>query len=229
MGESRAHAESAFRRFRARWLREYGPHGSTITTRSAGTTVGLRLSTPSLAEAAHHQRYRTPGFVEGCRRTRPMVCFVNLESVDRIICSIFQRFNLEWENPHPRANLHKQLDITVCRGEVDRRVRRVYVSRAKDRVNNRKLRRGSKKRMGVYHDFAALDPNARECSHSHLNGGCSSGAVREAFSGGSSSNNFTPIISSITPLNAPAGGADFDDNSERPASFRFCRFDRELG
>jgi hypothetical protein len=30
-------------------------------------------------------------------RTRPMVCFVNVESVDRIIYSIFQRFNLEWK------------------------------------------------------------------------------------------------------------------------------------
>ena len=56
-------------------------------------------------------------FVEVRRSTRPMVCFVNLESVDRIICSIFQRFNLEWENPHPRANLLKQLDVTqVCSG-----------------------------------------------------------------------------------------------------------------
>jgi transposase-like protein len=37
-------------------------------------------------------------FVEVRRRTRPMVCFVNVLSVDRIICSIFQRFNLEWKN-----------------------------------------------------------------------------------------------------------------------------------
>lgn len=35
------------------------------------------------------------GFVEVRRRTRPMVCFVNVQSVDRIIYSIFQRFNLE--------------------------------------------------------------------------------------------------------------------------------------
>jgi hypothetical protein len=28
----------------------------------------------------------------------PMVCFVNVQSVDRIIYSIFQRFNLEWKN-----------------------------------------------------------------------------------------------------------------------------------
>jgi hypothetical protein len=26
-----------------------------------------------------------------------MVCLVNVESADRIICSIFQRFNLEWK------------------------------------------------------------------------------------------------------------------------------------
>ena len=37
-------------------------------------------------------------FVEVRRRTRPMVCWVNVESVDRIIYSIFHRFNLEWEN-----------------------------------------------------------------------------------------------------------------------------------
>jgi transposase-like protein len=36
-------------------------------------------------------------FVEVRRRTRSMVCFVNVESVDRIIYSIFQRFNLEWK------------------------------------------------------------------------------------------------------------------------------------
>jgi transposase-like protein len=32
-------------------------------------------------------------FVEVRRRTRPMVCFVNLQSVDRFILSIFNRFN----------------------------------------------------------------------------------------------------------------------------------------
>ncbi len=37
-------------------------------------------------------------FVEVRRRTRPMVCFVNVESVDRIIFSIFNRFNEDWRN-----------------------------------------------------------------------------------------------------------------------------------
>lgn len=35
-------------------------------------------------------------FVEVRRRTRPMVCFVNVQRVERIIFSIFNRFNLEW-------------------------------------------------------------------------------------------------------------------------------------
>lgn len=37
-------------------------------------------------------------FVEVRRRTRPMVCFVNEESVGRIIFSIFSRFNEDWKN-----------------------------------------------------------------------------------------------------------------------------------
>jgi len=37
-------------------------------------------------------------FVEVRRRTRPMVCHVNAQSVDRIIFSIFNRFNEQWRN-----------------------------------------------------------------------------------------------------------------------------------
>ena len=49
------------------------------------------------------KKVRTTSVIERCfvevrRRTRPMVCFVNVASVDRIIYSIFQRFNLEWKN-----------------------------------------------------------------------------------------------------------------------------------
>jgi Transposase, Mutator family len=47
------------------------------------------------------RKLRTTNVIERCfvevrRRTRPMVCFVNVESVDRIIYSIFHRFNLDW-------------------------------------------------------------------------------------------------------------------------------------
>ena len=48
------------------------------------------------------RKLRTTNIIERCfvevrRRTRPMVCFVNVQSVDRIIYSIFQRFNMEWK------------------------------------------------------------------------------------------------------------------------------------
>ena len=39
-------------------------------------------------------------FVEVRRRTRPMVCFVNVQSVERMIFSIVNRFNLEWRQNH---------------------------------------------------------------------------------------------------------------------------------
>ena len=50
---------------------------------------------------AHWRKLRTTNmivrcFVEVRRRTRPMVCFVNVQSIERIIFSIFNRFNLEW-------------------------------------------------------------------------------------------------------------------------------------
>jgi len=49
------------------------------------------------------KKVRTTNIIERCfvevrRRTRPMVTFVNIKSVDRIIFAIFNRFNQEWKN-----------------------------------------------------------------------------------------------------------------------------------
>ena len=96
LAESRAQAEAAFRRFGARWRREYG----SVVRR-------LERDLPELLSFFAFPRHlwrklRTTNVIERCfvevrRRTRPMVCFVNVASVDRIIYSIFQRFNLEWK------------------------------------------------------------------------------------------------------------------------------------
>jgi transposase-like protein len=96
LAEGRAQAEAAFRRFRARWHREYG-----------AMVRRLERDLPELLSFFAFPRHlwkklRTTNVIERCfvevrRRTRPMVCFVNVESVDRIIYSIFQRFNLEWK------------------------------------------------------------------------------------------------------------------------------------
>src|SRR5262249_51381004 len=95
LAESRPRAEAAFRDFRARWRRHYG----RVVRR-------LERDLPELLSFFAMPRHlwrklRTTNVIERCfvevrRRTRPMVCFVNVESVDRIIYSIFQRFNLEW-------------------------------------------------------------------------------------------------------------------------------------
>ena len=65
------------------------------------------------------KRLRTTHVIERCfvevrRRTRPMVCFMNVKSVDRIVFSIFHRFNLDGSSTSSQL-LHKQLDITLPR------------------------------------------------------------------------------------------------------------------
>jgi len=63
------------------------------------------------------RKLRTTNVIERCfvevrRRTRPMVCFVNVESVDRIIYS-FSRDSTWNGKPAPSPYLHKQLDVTL--------------------------------------------------------------------------------------------------------------------
>jgi putative transposase len=94
--DHRRQAEAAFRAFRQRWQREYGP-----------MVRRLERDLPELLSFFSFPRHlwkklRTTNVIERCfvevrRRMRPMVCFVNVKSVDRIIYSIFQRFTLEWK------------------------------------------------------------------------------------------------------------------------------------
>ncbi len=97
--DSRRAAEAAFRHFRRRWQTDYGR-----------MVRQLERDLPELLSFFSFPRHlwkklRTTNIIERCfvevrRRTRPMVCFVNVKSVDRIIYSIFQRFNLDlaWKN-----------------------------------------------------------------------------------------------------------------------------------
>jgi len=95
--ENRRQAEAAFRIFHRRWQRHYGP-----MVRRLERDLPELLSFFSFPQHLW-KKLRTTNIIERCfvevrRRTRPMVCFVNVPSVDRIIYSIFQRFNLEWKN-----------------------------------------------------------------------------------------------------------------------------------
>jgi putative transposase len=91
-----AAARRAFERFRLRWRARY----SKLVRR-------LEQDLPALLtffEFPRHlwRKLRTTNAIERCfvevrRRTRPMVVFVNVESVDRIIYAIFSRFNEDWK------------------------------------------------------------------------------------------------------------------------------------
>ncbi len=94
--DSRRQAEAAFRAFRQRWQHDYGS-----MVRQLERDLPELLSFFSFPQHLW-RKLRTTNIIERCfvevrRRTRPMVCFVNVKSVDRIIYSIFQRFNLEWK------------------------------------------------------------------------------------------------------------------------------------
>jgi putative transposase len=94
---SRKEAQQACRIFAGRWRKTY-----------PAMVKRLERDLPELLSFYRFPQHlwkklRTTNIIERCfvevrRRTRPMVCFINVESVDRIIYSIFQRFNLEWKN-----------------------------------------------------------------------------------------------------------------------------------
>jgi transposase-like protein len=95
--KSRREAQAACRSFAACWRKQY-----PAMVRRLERDLPELLSFFSFPEHLW-RKLRTTNIIERCfvevrRRTRPMVCFVNVESVDRIIYSIFQRFNLEWKN-----------------------------------------------------------------------------------------------------------------------------------
>jgi putative transposase len=97
LAENAAAARRAFERFRFHWRSRY--------------PAMIRQWERDLPELLHFFRFprhlwrklRTTNVIERCfvevrRRTRPMVVFTNVESVDRIIYAIFSRFNEDWKN-----------------------------------------------------------------------------------------------------------------------------------
>ncbi len=97
--ESRRQAKAAFHAFQAHWQSAY-----------PGMVRQLEKDLPELLTFFSFPRHlwrklRTTNVIERCfvevrRRTRPMVCFVNVQTVDRIIYAIFNGYNeeREWRN-----------------------------------------------------------------------------------------------------------------------------------
>ena len=94
---SLAEAQRAFQRFKWNWQPAY----PALVRR-------LEKDLPELLTFFRFPRHlwrklRTTNAIERCfvevrRRTRPMVCFVNVQSVDRIIYAIFNGLNDQWRN-----------------------------------------------------------------------------------------------------------------------------------
>jgi putative transposase len=96
LAPSRRQAEAAAKGFCRHWRRDY-PSMVKLLERDLTELLAFFRFPKHL-----WRKLRTTNIIERCfvevrRRTRPMVCFVNVQSVDRIIYSIFQRFNLEWK------------------------------------------------------------------------------------------------------------------------------------
>lgn len=94
---SLAAARRAFERFRFHWRPRY-PAMLRRLERDLPELLQF-FAFPSHLRA----KLRTTNAIERCfvevrRRTRPMVVFANVESVDRIIYAIFSRFNEDWKN-----------------------------------------------------------------------------------------------------------------------------------
>jgi transposase-like protein len=97
LAADRAAAVRAFRTFQAHWQEAY-----------PALVRKLEQDLPDLLsffQMPQHlwRKLRTTNVIERCfvevrRRTRPMVCFVNELSVERIIYAIFHRFNEQWKN-----------------------------------------------------------------------------------------------------------------------------------
>jgi putative transposase len=97
LAKNAAAARRAFERFRFRWRRHYPAMVAQLERDLPELLQFYQLPRPLW------RKLRTTNVIERCfvevrRRTRPMVVFTNVESVDRIIYAIFSRFNEDWKN-----------------------------------------------------------------------------------------------------------------------------------
>jgi putative transposase len=94
---SLAEARQAFRRFQRNWQAVY-----PRVVKSLEKDLPELLNFYSFPQPLW-KKLRTTNAIERCfvevrRRTRPMVVFTNVQSVDRIIYAIFNRFNEDWRS-----------------------------------------------------------------------------------------------------------------------------------
>jgi putative transposase len=96
LAKTRRDAIAAFKRLRARWL-ELEPNAIATLEKDLEELLSMFY-----IPEEHRKMMRTTNVIERLfrevrRRTRPMSCFTNAASCDRIIYAVFSRFNRHWE------------------------------------------------------------------------------------------------------------------------------------
>lgn len=100
--DTKREAVSLFRLWKKRWYRKY-PKAVNCIEKDLDTLLNfLEIPMPDEYKKLIRKRIRTTNVIERAfrevrRRTRPMSCFTNQDSVNRIIYAIFNRLNNKWE------------------------------------------------------------------------------------------------------------------------------------
>lgn len=99
---SHREAVSAFRFLRQRWVKDYPQAVHLIEQDLDSLLVFLEIPIKEQHRAFIRRQIRTTNIIERSfrevrRRTRPMGCFTNNDSVSRIIYAIFHKLNTKWE------------------------------------------------------------------------------------------------------------------------------------
>jgi len=100
--DTKREAVSLFRLWNKHWHRKY-PEAVNCIEKNLDTLLAfLEISIPEKYKSLIRKRIRTTNVIERAfrevrRRTRPMSCFTNQDSVNRIIYAIFNRLNNKWE------------------------------------------------------------------------------------------------------------------------------------
>jgi len=89
----------AFRRWRDRWINQY-PEAVRCLERDLDTLLAFFDFPPDMWEHIRTTNYIERSFKEVRRRTRPIPCFANAESCERIMYAVFVYLNSKWES-HP--------------------------------------------------------------------------------------------------------------------------------
>ncbi len=90
-------AMQAFRRWRDRWINQY-PEAVRCLERDIETLLTFFDFPPETRDHIRTTNYIERSFKEVRRRTRPISCFANAESCERIMYAVFVYLNSKWEN-----------------------------------------------------------------------------------------------------------------------------------